>query len=222
MVCDYILICIILVYIIFIIYKKYRFYKFSGSSVQVINKTILKKYKNITINDFELPKNFHQMNKQSKKIFILNNAYKFQYKQSERHIDLIKLINEYRVKNNLDKLLYNEEEKIPEFLIKESAEVILFGYKNLFILSNRKYLFKYKIDELKKNFIKRDSDILDIILNRNVNKISLIDIDNFEYILIYDSVDDSRINLIEAKSSIPNEFDKDMYEEKIEDFYYEE
>ena len=222
MVCDYILICIILLYIIFMIYITYRFYKFSGSSVQMINKTILKKYKNITINDFELPNNFHEMNKQNKKIFILNNAYKFQYKHSERHIDLINLINEYRVKNNLDKLLYNEEEKISEFLIKESAEVMLCGYKNFFILSNRKYLFKYNIDGFKKNFNKRDSDILGIVLNRNVNKISLIDIDNFEYILIYDSMDDSRINLIEAKNSIPNELDKDMYEEKIEDFYYEE
>ena len=50
MICDYILIIIILLYIIFMIYITYKYYKFAGSGIQIFKKTILKNYKNITIN----------------------------------------------------------------------------------------------------------------------------------------------------------------------------
>ena len=69
---------------------------------------------------------------------------------------------------------------------------------------------------------KRNVDIKNIILNEDINKISIIDIDNYEYILLYDSFDDYKINLIEAKNGIPIDLDRNIYNEKIENIYFEE
>jgi hypothetical protein len=204
-------------------YISYRYYKFGGIAIREINKTILIKFKKIIINDFELPDYFHKMNKHDKKFFLLNISNKFQYTHSKRHIHLINLINEFRLKNNLQRLLYNEEEKLPDFAIKESSEVIIIGFKNLFQLSNRKYLFRFKIGGFKTNFDKRDVEIIDVVLNKYINKISIIDIGKFEYLLFSDSFDeDYRVNLIESGNSLMNNIDTVMYDEKIEDVYYED
>ena len=55
-------------------------------------------------------------------------------------------INEFRSENNVHPLYYEEESKLPDFLIHENSEVILFDYKNTFKLSNRNYLLKYKVN----------------------------------------------------------------------------
>ena len=223
MICDYILISIILLYIIFMIYITYNYYKFSGSGIQIFKKTILTKYKNIIINEFALPTNFQNMSKLKKRNFLLNNANKFHYTHSERHIHLINIINEFRTNNNLQRFTYNEEEKIPYFFINDLSEIILFGYQKFFKLSDRKYLFKDIIGEFEKNINTKNSDVLNILFNKDINKISIIDTDDFEYILFSDElIDDCRINLIEAKNTNPNELDKDMYEEYIEDICYDE
>ena len=219
---DYILICIMLLYITFMIYITYKYIKFAGTKIQISNHTILKKYKGITINDFELTNNFHKMSKKDKKNLIYKNRTKFQYTHSQRHLNLINLINEYRIKYHLPRLLFNEEERIPDFIINDNSEVILLGYKNIFKFSKRKYLFKYRINEFEKNLLNEDGNILEIILNEDLNKINVIDIDNFEYILLYDSLDDFKVTLIEAKSEIPNSLDGDMYNEIIQDLYYNE
>ena len=123
----------------------------------------------------------------------------------------------------MQRFTYNEEEKIPYFFINDLSEIILFGYQKIFKLSDRKYLFKDIIGEFEKNINKKNSDILNILLNKDINKITIIDIDDFEYILFSDElIDDYRINLIEAKNTNPNELDKDMYEEYIEDICYDE
>jgi len=219
---DYILISIMLLYITFMIYITYKYFKFAGTKITISNHTILKKYKGITINDFELTNNFHKMSKKDKKNLIFKNRTKFQYTHSTRHLHLINLINEYRIKYHLPRLLFNEEERIPDFVINDNSEVMLLGYKNIFKFSKRKYLFKYRINEFEQNLLNKDGNILEIILNEDLNKISVIDIDNFEYILIYDSLDDFKVNLIEAKSGNPNSLNGDMYNEIIRDLYYNE
>ena len=219
---DYILISIMLLYITFMIYITYKYFKFAGTKITISNHTILKKYKGITINDFELTNNFHKMSKKDKKNLIFRNRTKFQYTHSTRHLHLINLINEYRIKYHLPRLLFNEEERIPDFVINDNSEVMLLGYKNIFKFSKRKYLFKYRINEFEQNLLNKDGNILEIILNEDLNKISVIDIDNFEYILIYDSLDDFKVNLIEAKSGNPNSLNGDMYNEIIRDLYYNE
>jgi len=219
---DYILISIMLLYITFMIYITYKYFKFAGTKIKISNHTILKKYKGITINDFELTNNFHKMSKKDKKNLIFKNRTKFQYTHSTRHLHLINLINEYRIKYHLPRLLFNEEERIPDFVINDNSEVMLLGYKNIFKFSKRKYLFKYRINEFEQNLLNKDGNILEIILNEDLNKICVIDIDNFEYILIYDSLDDFKVNLIEAKSGNPNSLNGDMYNEIIRDLYYNE
>ena len=162
------------------------------------------------------------MSKKDKKNIIYKNRNKFQYTHSQRHLHLISLINEYRIKYHLPRLLFNEEERLPDFIINDNSEVMLLGYKNIFKFSKRKYLFKYRINEFENNLLNKDGNILKIILNEDLNKISVIDIDNFEYILIYDSLDDFKVTLIEAKSGNPNSLNRDMYNEIIKDLYYNE
>ena len=219
---DYILICIMLLYITFMIYITYKYIKFAGTKIRISNHTILKKYKGVTINDFELTNNFHKMSKKDKKNIIYQNRNKFQYSHSQRHLHLINLINEYRIKYHLPRLIFNEEERLPDFIINDNSEVMLLGYKNIFKFSKRKYLFKYRINEFENNLLNKDRNILEIILNEDLNKISVIDIDIFEYILIYDSLDDFKVTLIEAKSGNPNSLNGDMYNEIIQDLYYNE
>ena len=122
------------------IYITYKYIKLAGKCVQEFNKTILKNYKNIIINDFDLPNYFHSMNKYKKRKFILANAYKFQYTHSEKNINLINIINDFRIINNLKRLTYNEEEKIPYFLINEFSEVVIFEYNKLFKITERQFL----------------------------------------------------------------------------------
>ena len=135
---------------------------------------------------------------------------------------LINKINQYRTKNVKPILLFNEEEKIPDIFLKGYSEEKFFCYNNIFKLSNRKYLFKYIIGEFQNKLNKRNVDIKNIILNEDINKISIIDIDNYEYILLYDSFDDYKVNLIEAKNGIPIDLDRNIYNEKIENIYFEE
>ena len=218
-ICDFILIILLLLYITFMIYLTYKYIRLAGTGAERYNKTILKKFKNIDINDFELPDNFHNMTKQNKRKYLINNSNKFQYTHSIKNIHLINKINNFRIQNNLSPLAYSEEEKVPDFLIHEFSEEILFDYKNIFKLLDRKYLFKYKINNFEKNFDKTKID-LDVVLNEDINRISIIDVGEFEYIFLYDNInDDYKINLIEAKNSIPN---KEIYDEIIEDLIYNE
>lgn len=222
MYCDLISIILIFLYLVFLIYLDYRYIKFAGTKIQIINKNILTRYKNLIIHGFELPKNFPLMKRKNKKIFLNENKEKFHHIHTRRQINLINKINQYRTKNVKPILLFNEEEKIPDIFLKGYSEEKFFGYNNIFKLSNRKYLFKYIIGEFQNKLNKRNVDIKNIILNEDINKISIIDIDNYEYILLYDSFDDYKINLIEAKNGIPIDLDRNIYNEKIENIYFEE
>ena len=71
---------------------------------------------------------------------------------------------------------------------------------------------------------KKSGDIFNVILNENIYCINILDKDSKEYIFFsdVDINDDYKINLIEAKNNIPNEQEKEMYEEIIEDLCYDE
>ena len=125
------------------------------------------------------------MDEKSKKNYLLNHFNEFLFLHSEQQIQLIDSINKFRIENNVGKLKYNENENIPDFIVKEPSEMKLFKYKHIFKISNKKYLFKYPNDEFQKEFNQRNSEILKILLLEDLNKILIIKNGNFEYIFIY-------------------------------------
>ena len=63
---------------------------------------------------------------------------------------------------------------------------MLWPDKNIFKLSNKKYLFKYPIGKFEINFKNKDKNILSILLKDNLNHIQIITYQNIEYIFIYE------------------------------------
>lgn len=62
--------------------------------------------------------------------------------------------------------------------------MILFPEKNIFKISNKNYILKYKIGELYTKFQNKNPDIIKILNKDNLNKIQIIDKGEYEYISI--------------------------------------
>ena len=223
MIFDYILLVLLLLHIIFMIFSTYKYYLYAGSGISEFEKIILTKYKNIEINDFELPNNFLNMSKKERIKYIKNNENQFRHSFSQRQKDLMEKINEVRVKNNDPKSLmtiyacyYEDNEKLPNFLIHEISEEKLFEYKNVFKLPNKRILFKYKLNSFEKN-LKENKVDLKMLLNWQVNKISITDVGEYEYILLSDDIDalfEFNLDIEEKKNEA---IDKMTYDYFIED-----
>jgi len=100
----------------------------------------LETYKNILVKPHPIRiKNY----KKNKKQYISSISKELKYNYSEEDLEILKIINNFRNKNNLEDL--KQKDNIPEFIINEISEVILFNWQHLFKLSNNKYLFKCEI-----------------------------------------------------------------------------
>ena len=55
------------------------------------------------------------MNLENKIIILEINKYNYKYSLNNKHIELIYLINEFREKNNMNKLICNKNEKLHDF-----------------------------------------------------------------------------------------------------------
>ena len=153
--------------------------------------SILIQFKGVNIIDFEFDKDFKNCNKKEINKLILKNARNYKYKLNNNQINLIKKINEIRKNNNIPLLKYDENERIPHCIINEVTEVIFYNEKNNFKLKNFLYLFRYKKNEFI-NFIKND-EILSVITNDLFNKIKIIEQNDTEYILIYNTSKNNNI-----------------------------
>ena len=207
MTCDYIFIILNSLFILYMLFVTYLYYANAGKKIEIFIKYFLTKYKNIEISHFLLPDNFHKMNAKAKMSFISKNKYNFQFYLSKEQLDLISLINEFREKNNLEKLTIDWEKKLPNFILNEPSQLKLFTYNNIFKIENQTYLFKYKIGEFEVKFRNNNLDIINIILKENLNRIIVIYQNDFEYILIYESYKHYSIDPIEFR-----EYDEDNVE----------
>ena len=164
--------------IIFDIIRKDQNYKFVDSWFINLDFLILNCY--FKIQSFSRYLNDKEINN-----LIIKNARNCKYRLNEDQIDLIKKINEIRRKNDIPLLKYDENERIPHCIINEVTEVVLYNEKNNFKLKNFLYLFRYKKNEFK-NFIEND-EVLRVINNDLLNKIKIIEQNDTEYILIYNT-----------------------------------
>ena len=113
--------------------KKYRIYK-------------LETYKNIPVEPHPIRIEDYRKNK-NQYISSISKELKYNYLKYdyylEEDLEVLEKIHNFRNKNKLKDL--RRKDNIPEFIINEISEVILFNWKNIFKLSNNKYLFKCEV-----------------------------------------------------------------------------
>ena len=149
-------------FIILCLTRIYRYYIYIYIKTRIIAKNYLLQINNININKYELSSNFHKMSNLNKKKYILKNLPNFIILMTSEQIDLIKIINELRLKNNISQLEYNEVSEFYNVLLKEPSEFYLFPYKKTFMFSQGKYLIKCKKDEFKILLNENDIDIMKV------------------------------------------------------------
>ena len=123
--------------------------------------------------------------KKNKKKYITNIVGELKYIYSEEDLKILYEINRFRNKNNLPYL--ESENNFPDFITNEISEIFIFEWKNLFILPNIKYLFKYDIGEFNNYFQNNDRELIQILLKNEINRINIVTQKNIQYILLYHS-----------------------------------
>ena len=209
---DFFLIIFSIIYNITILYISEKYWYNIDDNFSLIS---LIKFKDIFIHSFVLPDDFLYMNKQQRRSFILNNQHNLKYSMTYKEIQIIKLINDFRINNNLPKLVFDEKDYLFDFFFDDyngNPEIILYPYRNIYKLSFRKYLFKYKVNEFENNLKNNNEYIIDILLIEDLNKIFIIKQRNIEYIFIYES-DIINPNLYEEINYEVNENNDNFYED---------
>ena len=221
---DYILLILLLLYIILMIVSTTKYFLYAGTGIAIYDQVILKKYKNIQIKDFELPKTFLKMNKMEKVKFLRQNENQFQHSFNQKNIDLMKKISEYRLKNNSRSCYHEDDEKIPYYILHGLSEEKLFNFKNIFKLPNRSYLFKYKKNILGNKLNEDNNDDIKDILDENINKLSVTEIGEYEYIFLSDDIDAlfAPISLEEIEKAHLDKINKEIYDFNVEDLPHED
>ena len=186
MVLDYLFLIINFIYILLILTFSIFYFKDSGNDMHFEINYFLTSFNKIKINNYELPKDFEKLPKKERKQLVLDNYKDFKYNISHQQKELIKTINDFRGINNIPLLGICQCRQIPDFLINESSEVMMFPDQNIFKLSNKKYLFKYQNGIFEICFKNKDKNILSILFKDNLNHIQIITHQNIEYILIYE------------------------------------
>ena len=146
--------------IVFFIYT-YLYLKEINLNIKIETgkKIILNKFRDIAINDFQLPDNFKELKEVDKRKYILNNINKYEITISDKQKDLITLINVFRKENYIDELQYDKIIKFEDIIIDRFSEIFFKDNVNIFKLSKYNYLLKYPLEEFKQDLIK-DKEIL--------------------------------------------------------------
>ena len=105
-------------------------------------------------------------------------------------------------------------EQLPEFLINEKTELNFYPYQNIYKLNEGLYIIKCQKNEFQN--LLNNKEIINIITNDLLNKIYIIEQNNFEFICFYFN------NNIYDKISYHlcnknNNFNSNKYESKIKD-----
>ena len=197
-ICDYLLIIIISLYFTYIAYISYDYISFVIKYKCMLLKKremILLKFRDLKINEFMLPEYFYQMDDYEKRKYILNNKDKYEIISSRNQKDLISSINKIRYDNNIDDLIYEIKVNYQDLIFDTCSEPILYNNKNIFRFSDGSYLLKYySFNEFIKRLNKCDSEIKNIILINNLNKIFIVRKDNMIFILLFRSKNTSLIS----------------------------
>ena len=151
-------------------------------------------YKNIRIDEYEIPDYFIKL--KNKRDYISKIANQLNVDYCERDSQLLNLINNFRNKNKLNELKIDY--KLPKFILDDST-VILLSSLNLIKLSNNAYVFRFKEYDFDRYTFMENKNISNILLNRNLNKINIIQQGKIVYILVYGYFESDKDISIEIK-----------------------
>ena len=223
---DFIILLIYSIFVIAVIYNiclmilSHNFLIFQDDR----EKLSLYQFKGINIINYKLPFEFDNLIEIEQYKFLLEkaNVEKYKYKLNESQIDLINKINDIRVKHKLCSLKYDSTNKIPDYIINEKTELFFYKLKNIYKLSQNSYVFKYP----SKKFINLlyNSEILNILTINVLNRINIIEKNNFEFIYIYShepvqiikgyNIPNNNINKLNNKNNII-EINRNNYKNNI-------
>ena len=123
--------------------------------------------------------------RKNKKKYISNIIKELKYKYLDQDLKVFNKINIFRKNNNLTELKLKDN--IPDFIINEISEVILFKGQHLFKLPNNKYLLKYEFGQFNYYFQNNNKNLIDILLKEGLNMINIVTKTNMQYILLYEN-----------------------------------
>ena len=161
------------------------------------------------------------MTKKGKANYLKNNSNEFKHSFTQKNKDLMEKINEYRLKNDSNSCYFENTEKIPKYIIHGLSEEKLFPHKNVFKLPKRSYLFKYKKNTFEQNLNNIDKDI---ILDKIVNKLSVTEIGEYEYIFLSDDIEAlfGPISLDDNQNGHLNLEQNDIYDFEVQNLDHED
>ena len=182
-ICDIALVILFPIYIIIYFIYIYKFYEIIRG-YHFVDKIIVSEFRKFKVNEFILDSDLKSKNIEEQIKII--KACCFKYSLSQQQKELINLINNFREKNNCGLLEYNEEEDLNDYfkIVKRQR---LYNNENIISINKNKFLFIYPINEFKKEFLKKDKVILNLLKNRLLNKIFILEKQKNEYILVYHS-----------------------------------
>ena len=151
----------------------YYSYNFQTNFNDIYNTNIfLKTYKGFKINYYPFPSNFVSMNIKDKIVLLEKNECFYKYTLSDEDVKFIDLINEFREKNNVSKLIYNKIENMNDYFKEKNS-------------NNKYYLLVYPFGKLNSDLLKKDESLKKILLINELNCIMILEKENNKYIFIY-------------------------------------
>ena len=129
-----------------------------------------------------------------KKIFNKKNMKEYESELNDNQIILIKNINQLRKENNIRELKYDEKQKLPDYLMNKKTELFFYKEKNIYKFNNNYYLIKYPISESQKDIT--DKNIINIITIDILERINIMQKDDYYYITLYNDHFDKNENIV--------------------------
>jgi hypothetical protein len=141
--------------------------------------TILVKYKDIDT-EYLLPENFEKMENKRKYLNSICDNFRINYGNNINKLTTFNIINNYRIKNKLQKLTLSEN--IPYCILHEATNILM-SDEEIFGFGKDQYLLKYKIG----NHIQFLNEYPAVLLIQNLNMIIVFKQKGFEYVMLFDS-----------------------------------
>ena len=129
-----------------------------------------------------------------KKIFNKKNMKEYESELNDNQIRLINNINQLRKENNIRELKYDEKQKFPDYLMNKKTELFFYKEKNIYKFNNNYYLIKYPISESQKDIT--DKNIINIITIDILERINIMQKDDYYYITLYNDHFDKNENIV--------------------------
>ena len=190
MIMDYIFIFIHFFHICLLILISYLFFIYSGVRIKFSEKCVLTSFNNVNIKYYTLPQNFDKWSKKERKRFVTDNSKKYRYNTDNRTEYgmnmLLMSINQLRKQYLLPNITIDYRRIIPNFVIKEPSEMLLYQGNKIIKLSNKEYLFKMDINHMLIEITEKNNEILNIIRKNNLNYINYIIMNKNDYIILFD------------------------------------